>query len=114
MTTLHLHPYVVIMAEIRLQKIIRSAGVASRRKGEALIADGRVKVNGKVVTELGTRVTPGVDQVQVDGMMVSYDPRSVYLLLYKPTRVISSVADPDGREVVTDQNGRASCRECAQ
>lgn len=90
------------MAEIRLQKFMSSAGVASRRKSEALIADGRVKVNGKVVTELGTRVTPGVDQVQVDGMMVSYDPRSVYLLLYKPTRVISSVADPEGREVVTD------------
>lgn len=79
-----------------------AAGVASRRKSEALITEGRVKVNGKVVTELGTRVTPGQDQVQVDGMMVAYDPRSVYLLLYKPTRVISSVADPEGREVVTD------------
>lgn len=79
-----------------------SAGVASRRKSETLISEGRVKVNGEVVTVLGTRVTPGEDQVQVDGMMVSYDPRSAYLLLYKPTQVISSVADPEGREVVND------------
>lgn len=79
-----------------------AAGVASRRKSERLITAGRVKVNGKVVTKLGTHVTPGRDQVQVDGMMVSYDPRHVYLLLYKPTRVISSVTDPEGREVVTD------------
>lgn len=90
------------MSEQRLQKFMSAAGVASRRKSERLIAEGRVKVNGKVVTELGTRVSPGTDQVQVDGMMVSYDPRSVYLLLYKPQRVISSVSDPEGREVVND------------
>lgn len=90
------------MSEQRLQKFMSAAGVASRRQSERLITEGRVKVNGEVVTKLGTRVTPGRDQVQVDGMMVSYDPRSVYLLLYKPTRVISSVTDPEGREVVTD------------
>lgn len=91
-----------MMAEERLQKFLSAAGIASRRKCEDLIVEGRVKVNGKVVSELGTRVRPGVDHVQVDGMAVSYDPRHVYLLLYKPTRVISSVSDPEGREVVTD------------
>ena len=91
-----------MMAEERLQKFLSAAGIASRRKCEDLIVEGRVKVNGKVVTVLGTRVRPGVDHVQVDGMAVSYDPRHVYLLLYKPTRVISSVSDPEGREVVND------------
>lgn len=90
------------MAEERLQKFLSSAGIASRRKAETMIAEGRVKVNGEIVTEQGTRVRPGVDHVQVDGMAVAYDPRHVYLLLYKPTRVISSVSDPEGREVVTD------------
>lgn len=90
------------MAEERLQKFLSGAGIASRRKAEAMIAEGRVKVNGVVVTEQGTRVRPGLDHVQVDGMAVAYDPRHVYLLLYKPTRVISSVSDPEGREVVTD------------
>lgn len=90
------------MAEERLQKFLSAAGIASRRKCEELIAAGRVKVNGKVVNELGTKVRPGVDHVMVDGMAVAYDPRHVYLLLYKPTRVISSASDPEGREVVTD------------
>lgn len=67
-----------------------------------MIVAGQVKVNGKTVTELGTKVRPGVDHVMVNGMAVAYDPRHVYLLLYKPTRVISSVSDPEGREVVTD------------
>ena len=90
------------MAEERLQKFLSAAGIASRRKCEEMIVAGRVKVNGKIVTELGTKVRPGVDHVMVDGMAVAHDPRHVYLLLYKPTRVISSAADPEGREVVTD------------
>lgn len=90
------------MAEERLQKFLSSAGIASRRKCEDMITGGRVKVNGKLVTELGSKVRPGVDHVMVDGMSVSHDPRSVYLLLYKPTRVISAVSDPEGREVVND------------
>lgn len=90
------------MAEERLQKFLAGAGIASRRKCEEMIVEGRVKVNSQVVTKLGTRVRPGVDHVQVDGMAVAYDPRHVYLLLYKPTRVISAASDPEGREVVTD------------
>lgn len=90
------------MAEERLQKFLSASGIASRRKCEEMISAGRVKVNGKVVTELGSKVRPGVDHVMVDGMAVAYDPRHVYLLLYKPTRVISSASDPEGREVVTD------------
>lgn len=90
------------MAEERLQKFLSAAGIASRRKCEEMITAGRVKVNGKLVTELGTKVRAGVDHVMVDGMSVSHDPRHVYLLLYKPTRVISAVSDPEGREVVND------------
>lgn len=88
--------------EERLQKFMSAAGIASRRKSEELIVSGQVKVNGKVVRELGTRVRPGVDHVQVSGMAVSYDPRRVYLLLYKPTNVISAASDPEGRQVVTE------------
>lgn len=89
------------MAE-RLQKFMSHAGVASRRKSEELITEGRVKVNGKVVRELGTQVEPNRDVVMVDGQTISADPRSVYLLLHKPAQVISSVHDPEGRRVVNE------------
>ncbi len=85
----------------RLQKVIAQAGVASRRKAEELIIQGRVKVNGKVVTELGSKVTPRKDKVEVDGVPLDRQ-ESVYYLLYKPTGVISSVSDDKGRKVVTD------------
>lgn len=84
----------------RLQKVIAHAGVASRRKAEQLIVDGRVKVNGKIVKELGVKVTPS-DKVEVDGIPVEGE-EPVYFLLYKPRGVLSSVADDKGRKVVTD------------
>ncbi|MFC7391520.1 pseudouridine synthase [Scopulibacillus cellulosilyticus] len=84
----------------RLQKVIAQAGVTSRRKAETLITDGRVKVNGQTVTELGVKVTSN-DKVEVDGVPLERE-EPVYFLLYKPTGVISSVKDDKGRKVVTD------------
>src|ERR1700730_13913661 len=84
----------------RLQKVIAQAGVASRRKAEELIAEGRVKVNGKTVTELGVKVT-GNETIEVDGIPLDKE-QPVYFLFYKPTGVISSVKDEKGRKVVTD------------
>jgi 23S rRNA pseudouridine2605 synthase len=84
----------------RLQKVIAQAGVASRRKAEELILEGKVTVNGKVVKELGTKVSSN-DKVEVSGIPVERE-QPVYFLLYKPTGVISSVSDDKGRKVVTD------------
>ncbi|KIP20815.1 Ribosomal large subunit pseudouridine synthase B [Anoxybacillus ayderensis] len=84
----------------RLQKVIAHAGVASRRKAEQLIVEGKVKVNGKVVTELGVKVSPQ-DRIEVDGIPLERE-EPVYYLLYKPRGVISSVKDEKGRKVVTD------------
>jgi 23S rRNA pseudouridine2605 synthase len=84
----------------RLQKVIARAGIASRRKSEELIKEGRVKVNGKVVTELGLKVSPS-DRVEVNEIQIEKE-EPVYFLLYKPRGVISSVNDEKGRKVVTD------------
>ena len=84
----------------RLQKVIAQAGIASRRKAEELILEGKVKVNGKVVTELGIKVGRQ-DEVEVLGVPIEKE-EPVYFLLYKPTGVISAVSDDKGRKVVTD------------
>jgi len=84
----------------RLQKVIARAGIASRRKAEELIKEGRVKVNGKVVRELGVKVLPS-DKVEVNEVQIEKE-EPVYFLLYKPRGVISSVSDDKGRKVVTD------------
>lgn len=84
----------------RLQKVIAHAGVASRRKAEQLIIDGKVKVNGKIVTELGAKVSAS-DRVEVNGIPIEKE-EPVYFLFYKPRGVISSVKDDKGRKVVTD------------
>ncbi|MEH7356006.1 pseudouridine synthase [Neobacillus drentensis] len=84
----------------RLQKVIARAGIASRRKSEELIKEGRVKVNGKVVTEVGVKVSPS-DKVEVNEIQIEKE-EPVYFLLYKPRGVISSVSDDKGRKVVTD------------
>ncbi len=88
--------------EVRLQKLIAGAGLASRRKAEALMASGRVTVNGKVVTELGTKVDPVKDHVKVDGKHLSQAQPFVYLLLNKPKNVMSTLDDPGGRTTVKD------------
>ena len=84
----------------RLQKVIANAGIASRRKAEELILEGRVKVNGSVVKELGRKVTAS-DRVEVDGVQIESE-EPVYFLFYKPRGVISSVQDDKGRKIVTD------------
>lgn len=87
--------------EERLQKVLAAAGVASRRKCEELIAQGRVKVNGEVVTAMGKKVSPQ-DHLQVDGNLVERGEPLVYYLLNKPTGYISSVGDTHGRPTVMD------------
>ena len=81
----------------RLQKFLASAGVASRRKAEELIVAGRVKVNSRTVTELGTKVEPGRDLVTVDGKLVSQSETRAYYLLYKPSGCVTTASDPEGR-----------------
>ncbi|HSE58586.1 MAG TPA: pseudouridine synthase [Nitrospiraceae bacterium] len=88
--------------KIRLQKLIAGSGLASRRKAEALIAAGRVTVNGKVITELGTKVDPARDHVKVDGKHLSAAQPFVYLVLNKPKNVMSTLDDPGGRTTVKD------------
>lgn len=87
------------MAE-RLQKVIAQAGVASRRKAEKLITAGAVKVNGKIVTELGTKVEPS-DKIEVNGVPIESESLHTYLF-YKPRGVISSANDDKGRKTVVD------------
>ncbi|WP_449536801.1 23S rRNA pseudouridine(2605) synthase RluB [Ferdinandcohnia sp. Marseille-Q9671] len=84
----------------RLQKVIAHAGVASRRKAEELIVAGQVKVNGKIVKELGIKVSHN-DKIEVSGIPLERE-EPVYFLFYKPRSVISSVSDDKGRKVVTD------------
>lgn len=88
--------------EVRLQKLIAGTGLASRRKAETLIEAGRVTVNGKIVTELGTKVDPGRDHVKVDGKHLSAAQPYVYLVLNKPKHVMSTLDDPGGRPTVKD------------
>ncbi|MFS0643891.1 pseudouridine synthase [Siminovitchia sp. 179-K 8D1 HS] len=84
----------------RLQKVIAQAGIASRRKAERLIAEGKVTVNGKVVTELGTKVGLS-DKIQVNGIPLEQEEKK-YFLFYKPRGVITAVRDDKNRKVVTD------------
>ena len=85
----------------RLQKVIASSGVTSRRKAEELIISGKVRVNGNVVKELGTKVA-GDDIIEVNGATISRDNAKVYFLLNKPRGVITSVSDDKDRPVVID------------
>lgn len=91
------HPWTM-----RLQRFLARAGVASRRGSEDLITAGRVSVNGAVVTELGTKVTLGVDEVAVDGRTVAMGEGPVYLMLHKPAGYLTTMADPQGRPCVAE------------
>ncbi|MFN3948573.1 pseudouridine synthase [Microbacterium sp.] len=82
---------------IRLQKVLANAGVASRRVAEIMIVEGRVRVNGETVTELGSRIHPETDLVDVDGVAVQLDESKRYVILNKPTGVVSSMNDDRGR-----------------
>src|SRR5699024_4398299 len=84
----------------RLQKVIAQSGITSRRKAEEMIVEGRVKVNEKTITKLGTKVS-AEDLVEVDGIPLDKE-EPVYYILYKPREVISSVSDDKGRKIVLD------------
>ncbi len=86
---------------VRLQKYLSECGVASRRKSEELITDGKVFVNGKRITELGTKVDPSEDTVRVRKKVIRSQEKGI-ILLNKPRHVISSMSDPEGRPTVAD------------
>jgi 23S rRNA pseudouridine2605 synthase len=86
--------------QIRLQKLISQAGITSRRKAETLITDGCVTVNGRIVTELGSKADPERDHVKVNGKLLQFQAPSVYLMLNKPDGVITTLDDPEGRPTV--------------
>jgi 23S rRNA pseudouridine2605 synthase len=86
---------------VRLQKYMAEAGVASRRKCEELIMEGRVQVNGAVVTQLGTTVEPGRDIVVFNGKKLNFEPKK-YILFNKPPHVMCTSDDPQGRQTVQD------------
>ncbi len=86
----------------RLQRFLARAGFGSRRSCEALILEGRVRVNGRPASKLGTKVTPGIDSVTCDGERVAPQDEQVYLLLHKPSGVLTSLSDPERRPVIPD------------
>jgi len=86
----------------RLQKLIAAAGIASRRHAEELITQGRVSVNGHIVTELGTKADPARDHIKVDGKPLPRREAWVYVLLHKPKGYVTTVTDPEGRPTVMD------------
>ena len=90
------------MEEIRLQKFLASCGICSRRNAEKLILDGKISVNGSVITELGTKVNPQKDVVVYRGEEVKLDNRHVYVLLNKPVGYVTTVKEQFGRPTVID------------
>jgi 23S rRNA pseudouridine2605 synthase len=98
------------MERIRLQKVIARAGVASRRAAEEMIRQGRVQVNGRVVTEMGLRVEPGRDEVRVDGKAVGDGKSRLHLLVNKPRNCVTTTRDPQGRKTVLDLVGKQGTR----
>jgi 23S rRNA pseudouridine2605 synthase len=87
---------------VRLQKIISQAGIASRRAAERLIAEGRVTLNGETVREMGTKADPTRDDIRVDGRRIKSPERLRYILLYKPARYVTTRSDPQRRRTVID------------
>jgi 23S rRNA pseudouridine2605 synthase len=85
----------------RLQQVLAQAGVSSRRAAERLITEGRVRVNGRIVRELGTRANPDRDRVEVDGKRLVSE-RPVYFIMHKPRGVVTTLDDPEGRKSVKD------------
>ena len=87
---------------IRLQKVLSQAGIASRRVAERMIRDGRIEVDGRIVTELGTRVDPETAEIKVDGGRIVLDDSMVYLAINKPRGMHSTMSDDRGRPCVGD------------
>jgi len=88
--------------EIRLNRFLALCGVASRRKCDEMIAAGRVKVNGEVVTEMGIKINPNTDVVELDGKRVEFTEDFVYVLMNKPKRTVCTVKDEKHRKTVVD------------
>jgi pseudouridine synthase len=84
----------------RLQKIIARAGIASRRHAEQLIVSGQVRVNGHVITELGSKADPGADRIEAAGRVITAEERRVHILLNKPPEIVATMADPEGRKTL--------------
>jgi len=89
------------MPLMRIQKFLSAAGICSRRRGEAFIKAGRVSLNGQIVIELGTKIDPGNDQVNVDGNPIKYEPSMLYIALNKPVDYVTSCRHP-GEKIVLD------------
>lgn len=87
---------------IRLQKILAQSGVASRRASEELIKSGRVKVDGRVVREMGIQIDPKKHQVEVDGESITFQTTNLYIAFHKPRGVLSTISDPEGRPCIGD------------
>jgi len=92
------------MSMVRLQKYLAECGIASRRKSEDIIAKGLVKVNGDIVTELGTKIDPAVDKVEfINNLLIPLKPeKKVYLMLNKPVGYVTTLDDEKGRSTVMD------------
>lgn len=90
------------MAEERLQKILSQAGIASRRQSEKIILEGRVTVNGAVVSEMGSKADLDRDHIKVDGRLIHAPKHLVYVALNKPNNTVTTVSDPQGRATVMD------------
>ncbi len=90
------------MPEERLQKILSQAGVTSRRQAEKYMAEGRVSVNGQIVTELGSKADLERDHIKVDGRLIHAPKHQVYIALHKPNNTVTTVSDPQHRATVMD------------
>jgi 23S rRNA pseudouridine2605 synthase len=90
------------MPEERIQKILSQAGVASRRQAERMLQEGRVAVNGAVITELGSKADLDRDHIKVDGRLIRAPKHQVYIALNKPVNTVTTVSDPEGRPTVMD------------
>jgi 23S rRNA pseudouridine2605 synthase len=88
--------------EERIQKILSAAGIASRRAAEEIILEGRVRVNGKVVSELGAKADPERDHIKVDGKLINPKQPKAYIMLNKPAGFVTTMSDPEGRPIVAN------------
>ena len=88
--------------EIRLNHFLAQVGIASRRASDELIAAGRVRVDGRIVKEMGTKIVPGVNVIEVNHVVIGRPPKRVVLLMHKPKGIVSTMTDPEGRPTVAD------------
>lgn len=88
--------------EVRLQKFLANAGIASRRASEKLITDGKIKINGKVVKELGSKIDPTKDKIEYNNKVVNIEDKNVYYMLNKPIKCVTTASDEKGRKTILD------------